>query len=164
MESRLDKVASGETEWVPVIRDFYTPFAARLAAAERDMPEMKLEDQPVGRDCPREGCGGALVVRWGRYGKFVACENYPECKFTEPWLEKIGVTCPDCGGDLVRRRTRKGRLFYGCSSYPECEFASWQQPITTPCPLCGGLLVAKNRHQALCKACGEETPQDKAGA
>jgi len=164
MESRLDKVASGETEWVPVIRDFYTPFAARLAAAERDMPEMKLEDQPVGRDCPREGCGGALVVRWGRYGKFVACENYPECKFTEPWLEKIGVTCPDCGGDLVRRRTRKGRLFYGCSSYPECEFASWQQPITTPCPLCGGLLVAKNRRQALCKACGEETPQDKAGA
>jgi DNA topoisomerase-1 len=164
MESRLDKVASGETEWVPVIRDFYTPFAARLAAAERDMPEMKLEDQPVGRECPREGCGGALVVRWGRYGKFVACENYPECKFTEPWLEKIGVACPDCGGDLVRRRTRKGRPFFGCSRYPECEFASWKQPLTAPCPLCGGLLVAKNRRQALCKACGEETPQDEVAA
>jgi len=158
MEAQLDQIAAGKTDWVPIIREFYTPFATRLAAAEENMPEMKLDDQPIGRDCPQ--CSGPLVLKWGRYGKFIACQNYPECKHTEPWLEKIGVLCPQCGGDLARRRTRKGRPFYGCSNYPECDFTSWKLPLPNPCPACGGLLVVKNKQQAQCITCEEQVPLD----
>jgi DNA topoisomerase-1 len=156
MEDELDEIAAGDSDWVPVIREFYTPFSARLETAEKEMPELNLGDQLVGQACPM--CGGQLVVKWGRYGKFVACDNYPECRHTEPWLEKIGVSCPRdrCGGDLVRRRTRKGRTFYGCSNYPECEFTSWKLPLSQHCPHCGGLLVVQKKGTAECIACEEQ--------
>jgi DNA topoisomerase-1 len=158
MEEELDEIAAGETEWVPVIRDFYGPFSARLETAEREMPELNLGDQPVGRACPE--CGGQLVIKWGRYGKFIACDKYPECRYTEPWLELIGVSCPreGCGGDLARRRTRKGRPFYGCSNYPECDFTSWKLPLSQPCPNCSGLLVVQKKGTAQCIACEEQVP------
>jgi DNA topoisomerase-1 len=158
MEDELDGIAAGEAEWVPVIREFYAPFSARLETAEKEMPELDLGDQPVGRECP--ACGGQLVIKWGRYGKFIACDNYPECRHTEPWLEKIGVSCPrdECGGDLVRRRTRKGRPFYGCSNYPECDFTSWKLPLAEPCPHCGGLLVVQKKGTAQCITCEEQVP------
>ena len=156
MEAHLDEVAAGEADWVQVLRDFYGPFSQRLAAAQENMPELNLGDQPVGRDCPQ--CGHPLVLKWGRYGKFIACQNYPECKHTEPWLDKIGVNCPQCGGDLVRKRTRRGRPFYGCARYPECDFTSWKQPLPTPCPACGGLLVLQKKGVAQCIQCEEQIP------
>ncbi len=159
MEEKLDKVAAGEQPWVEVVREFYLPFSKEVEAAEKAIPEMKQEPEPIGRKCPR--CGGELVVRWGRYGKFIGCSNFPECRYTEPWLEKIGVKCPQCGGEIVERRTRRGRVFYGCANYPECDFTSWKRPLPTPCPKCGGLLVVANKSAVQCISCGETFPLDE---
>ncbi|MBN1283882.1 MAG: type I DNA topoisomerase [Anaerolineae bacterium] len=151
MEEELDEIAQGEKQWVPVIREFYGPFKERLKHARQHMPEVRTEEE-IGRVCPK--CGSPLIVRWGRYGKFIGCSNYPECRHTEPWLEKIGVVCPQCGtGEVVRRRTKRGRVFYGCSNYPECEFTSWKRPLSQPCPECGGLLVEERRDHAQCTTC-----------
>ncbi|MGH2625584.1 MAG: DNA topoisomerase family protein, partial [Anaerolineales bacterium] len=152
MEEELDEVADGEREWVEVIRDFYAPFAEKMKHALENMPEVRAEPVVLDRPCPR--CGNPLVVRHGRFGKFIGCSTFPVCRFTEPWLEKIGVRCPQDGGELVERRTRKGRVFYGCANYPECDFTSWKRPIPEPCPNCGGLLVQENSTQASCTRCG----------
>jgi len=154
MEEKLDEIAGGKRDWVGVVRDFYEPFAKQLEAAEEAMPEIKTEPEEIGRNCSE--CGSPLILRHGRYGKFIGCSNFPECRHTEPWLEKIGVTCPKCGGELVARRTRKGRPFYGCANYPECDFTSWKRPIAAPCPNCGGLLVVENRQRARCTECEEQ--------
>ena len=151
MESDLDLVASGEVAWQEVVREFYGPFSERVEIAKKEMPKVDAGEKPIGRDCPE--CGHELIIKWGRYGKFIACSNYPQCKHTEPYLEKIGVTCPEDGGDLVRRQTRKGRVFYGCANYPDCEFSTWKRPLKTPCPDCGGMLVAANTRQAQCLSC-----------
>ncbi len=151
MEEELDEVAEGERAWVEVVREFYDPFEQQLERARELMPEVKAEPEPIDRMCPE--CGNQLVIRHGRYGKFIGCSNFPECRHTEPWLEKIGVLCPLDGGELVERRTRKGRTFYGCSNYPECEFTSWKRPDPTPCPNCGGLLVHQNRRHLHCLDC-----------
>ncbi len=156
MEAKLDEVAAGNADWVSVVRQFYAPFAARLASAERNMPGLNLGDQAIGRDCPQ--CHSALVVKFGRYGKFIACSNYPECKYTEPWLVKTGIACPECQGDLVQRRTRKGKTFYGCSKYPKCTFSTWKEPTPTPCPACSGLMVIQRKGLAACLSCGKEIP------
>jgi DNA topoisomerase-1 len=151
MEQELDEVAGGEREWVEVVREFYEPFEKQLEQAERRMPEVKPEPKELGRDCPE--CGNPLIIRHGRYGKFIGCSNFPECRYTEPLLEKVGVKCPEDGGDIVERRTRKGRVFYGCSNYPECEFTSWKRPLTQPCPNCGGVLVEDDKEHAKCLQC-----------
>jgi len=159
MEADLDHIASGDESWVEIVREFYGPFAEQVARAQEEMPEVKAEDLSVGRACPE--CGHDLVIRWGRYGKFISCSNFPECRYTEPWLEKTGVACPKDGGDIVERKTRKGRLFYGCSNYPECDFNSWKRPLPIPCPKCGGLLVAANKSSVLCIQCEERYPIDQ---
>ena len=151
MEEELDEVAEGDRKWVEVVREFYEPFEVQLERARELMPEIKAEPEPIGRMCPE--CGNPLVIRHGRYGKFIGCSNFPECRHTEAWLEKIGVLCPLDGGELVERHTRKGRTFYGCSNYPECEFTSWKRPEPTPCPNCGGLLVHQNRKHLQCLKC-----------
>ena len=160
MENDLDSVASGEREWVDVIRTFYTPFIVQVKQAEAEMPEVKTGPELVGRPCPE--CGHDLIIRYGRYGKFIACDNFPECRYTEAWLEKIGVACPKCGqtnaGEIVQRKTRKGRIFYGCGRYPDCDFTSWKLPLPKPCPSCGGLLVAANKRQAQCLTCETTFP------
>ena len=153
MEEDLDLIASGERPWVESIREFYGPFAEQVAQAELLMPEMKTGPEPIGRECP--DCGHELVIRWGRYGKFISCSNFPECRHTEAWLEKIGVSCPKDQGDIVERKTRKGRMFYGCANYPNCDFTSWKLPLKTPCPECGGMLVVANKNQAQCLECQE---------
>ncbi len=159
MEDDLDKIASEGSDWVEIIRDFYDPFAKQIQRAEEEMPEVKAEPEYVGRACPK--CGeGQLIIRWGRYGKFISCDRFPECRHTEPFLEKIGVPCPDDDGEVVERRTRKGRIFYGCSNYPECEFTSWKRPLATPCPDCGGTLVIANKNDAQCLACENTFPLD----
>jgi DNA topoisomerase-1 len=161
MEQDLDKVAAGEMDWVKTLQDFYPDFAAQVEKAEKEMPEVKAEPEYIGRECP--SCGeGQLMIRRGRYGKFISCDRFPDCRHTEPWLEKIGVKCPDCEeGDVVERRTRKGRIFYGCSRYPECEFTSWKRPIAEPCPNCQGTLVIANKNQVQCMACEERFPKDQ---
>ena len=156
MESDLDQVASGEETWQQVVREFYEPFSERVEYAKKEMPEVETEPTLIGRECPN--CGEDLIVRWGRYGKFIGCSNFPDCKHTEPWLEKIGVKCPEDGGEIVKRRTRKGRVFYGCSNYPDCEFSSWKLPLPTPCPVCEGQLVRKNNTLAECLSCETEVP------
>jgi DNA topoisomerase I len=159
MEEDLDRIASGEHPWVDTIRTFYAPFSIQVAQADKLIPEMKAELEPVGRACPE--CGHDLVIRWGRYGKFISCSNFPECRHTEAWLEKIGVACPKDGGDLVERKTRKGRVFYGCANYPACDFTSWKRPLAKPCPNCGGLLVEADKRNAKCLQCEETYPLDE---
>ncbi len=153
MEEDLDKIAAGNEEWVRVMNAFWGPFSVKVAKAQAEMPIAKSGPEPIGRACPE--CGRELVIRYGRYGKFISCSGFPECRHTEPWLEKIGVTCPKDGGDVVERKTRRGRIFYGCMNYPNCDFTSWKRPLVQPCPKCGGLLVTANKREAQCTVCQE---------
>ncbi|MBN2394240.1 MAG: type I DNA topoisomerase [Anaerolineae bacterium] len=155
METELDEVAEGERDWVALMREFYAPFAKALVVAEKATPAVEQVEY-IDRACP-ECDDGQLLVRWGRYGKFIGCSNFPKCRYTEPWLEKIGVKCPSCAdGDIVEKRTKKGRIFYGCSNWPECEFTSWKRPLATPCPACNGLLVVARKDVAKCLICEKE--------
>jgi DNA topoisomerase-1 len=160
MEGHLDRIATGEEPWVKVLRDFYDPFSKVVERAKEEMPESKAGPEYIGRTCPT--CNqGQLVIKWGRYGKFIGCERFPECRHTEPWLQKIDVICPLDGGDLVERRTRKGRIFFGCANYPTCEFTSWKRPIATPCPNCAGTLVIANKQFAQCMKCENQYPLEQ---
>ncbi len=154
MEDELDSIAEGELEWRPMLQEFYSPFEQRMEIAREQMPQVRQEEL-VGRDCPESG--HPLVIRYGRFGKFIGCSNYPECRYTEPWLERTGIACPVCGkvhgGEIIVRRSKKGRIFYGCSRYPECDFTSWKRPLPQPCPNCGGLLVEMNKNRAQCTVC-----------
>jgi len=153
MEEDLDMIASGQAEWVEVMHEFYRPFAEDVKKAQAEMPVTKSEPEPIGRQCPDDG--GELVIRYGRFGKFISCANFPTCRYTEPWLQKIGVTCPKDGGELIERKTRKGRTFFGCENYPNCDFTSWKRPLKQPCPKCNGLLVVANKREAQCTNCQE---------
>jgi DNA topoisomerase-1 len=157
MEEELDQIATGERDWVPVLRDFYGPFANTLTEAQENMPAIEMNNEPTGRACPE--CGAPLVYKYGRYGKFIGCSNFPECRYSEPIVVKTGVKCPECGGDLLEKRTRRGRTFYGCSNYdaedPEsCRFAVWKRPLREPCPECGGLMTEGRRGWVKCTVCG----------
>ncbi|MBM4423328.1 MAG: type I DNA topoisomerase [Chloroflexi bacterium] len=162
MEEELDEIAAGEREWTPVLHEFYGPFAQQVKAAEADMPNVNAGPEFVGRDCPL--CGKPLVMRYGRYGKFIGCSGFPECRHVEPLLEKVGVACPKDGGDLIERKTRKGRVFYGCANYPNCDWTSWKKPAPQKCPACGGLMVAANKNTAACTVCGTQAPLETAAA
>ena len=153
MEEELDMIANGQAEWVEVMHEFYHPFSEDLKKAQAEMPVTKSGPEPIGRICPDDG--GELVIRYGRFGKFISCANFPTCRYTEPWLEKIGIACPKDGGDLIERKTRKGRTFYGCVNYPNCDFTSWKKPLKQPCPKCNGLLVVANKREAQCTNCQE---------
>lgn len=141
-EEKLDDIEAGEVPWRDVIDSFYAPFALTLARAEEQIGKVQLEEQVSNEIC--EHCGRHMVVRMGRFGKFLACPGFPECKNTKPLLEETGGACPRCGKPLVVRRSKKGRKFYGCSGYPECDFVSWELPAPEPCPECGQLMVIKS--------------------
>ncbi len=159
LEQELDDVAEGNRNWVAVLREFYAPFDCALQQADSVIPQIEQVEY-AGRDCPE--CGKPLVIRWGRYGKFIGCSRFPECRYTEPWLEKIGVTCPVCNtGEIVIKRTKKGREFYGCARWPECEFTSWKRPLARPCPTCGGLLFEARKDTAKCQSCEAEFQLDE---
>jgi DNA topoisomerase-1 len=153
MEEDLDKIAEGQDTWVHVMKEFWEPFSVDLAKAQAEMPVTKSGPEPIGRQCPEDG--GELVIRYGRFGKFISCANFPTCRYTEPWLEKIGVKCPKDGGEMVERKTRRGRTFYGCLNYPNCDFTTWKKPLSVPCPKCHGLLVIANKREAQCANCSE---------
>ncbi len=162
MENALDLVATGEAEWVSVLNGFWRSFAEDLERAAKDMPEIEKTPELVDRNCPQ--CGQELLVRLGRFGKFIGCSGFPDCKHTEPVLERIGVACPDCKSDLLQRRTKKGRTFFGCSAYPQCEWTSWTRPLAAACPGCGGLLLGKGKEEAVCTACAEIWDSDELSA
>lgn len=209
MEEELDEVARGERKWIPMLEDFYGPFQKDLEAATKNMPRTKVEEptdelcekcgepmviktgrfgkfmacsnypkckntkeikadgqsatggqngsepaanEPTGENC--EKCGQPMIMKSGRFGKFIACSDYPTCKTTKPILNKVGVACPKCGGDLVQRRGRgKGRVFYGCSRYPDCDFIVNQRPLQEPCPECGGMMVTAGKNGSRCTRC-----------
>ena len=156
MEEHLDRIADGEEAWVPVLRRFWEPFAHSLAQAEAGMEQVQVDNEPTGELCER--CDHPLVFKHGRFGRFIACSNFPTCRNTKPILVKVGVACPQCSGELVERKTRRNRLFYGCVNYPKCDFSSWTRPLPTPCPQCGGLLTAATKTTAKCIRCGAVTP------
>ncbi len=154
LENDLDRIATGDEEWVHVLNEFYSPFSKDMTHAEANMPEVSIADQPTGEMCDK--CGHPMVIKFGRYGKFEACSNFPECRNSKPHLVKLGINCPTgCGGELVERRSKKGRVFFGCTNYPECKWSSWKRPLPAPCPNCKGLLVQKNRRLAQCLQCEE---------
>lgn len=142
MEDRLDLVEEEEVDWVKVLQDFYTPFKGTLEKAEQNIGVVELEEEVSDEVC--EICGRNLVVKMGRFGKFLACPGFPECRFTKPIIESVGVACPVCGGDVVLKRSKKGRKFYGCSNYPECGFVTWDLPTNKRCPQCSNILVQKS--------------------
>lgn len=145
MEDKLDMVEEGEMDWVKVLKEFYSPFKETLENADEKIGKMEIEDEVSDEVCPQ--CGRNLVVKMGRYGKFLACPGFPDCRFTKPLLEEIGVKCPKCGGVLVARRSKKGRKFYGCSSYPGCDFVTWDLPTEKKCPQCNSMMVQKSSAQ-----------------
>lgn len=145
MEDKLDMVEEGEMDWVKVLNEFYDPFKETLENADEKIGKMEIQDEVSEEVC--ELCGRNLVVKMGRYGKFLACPGFPDCRFTKPLLEETGVKCPKCDGVLVIRRSKKGRKFYGCSNYPGCDFVSWDLPTEKKCPRCNSMLVQKNSAQ-----------------
>ena len=141
MEGLLDKVAEGKVEWKSVIENFYPDLDQAVKTAEKELETVKIEDEVTDVIC--EECGRNMVIKYGPHGKFLACPGFPECRNTKPYLEKIGVKCPKCGKDIVIRKTKKGRRYYGCEDNPECDFMSWQKPSEKKCPKCGGYMVEK---------------------
>ncbi len=159
MEEDLDKIAQGEKKWVGIVREFFEPFEENLKQKYQEVSKKDITEKPTGKTCPK--CGGQLLIRLGKYGKFYACSKFPKCKYTESLKENtLGIKCPKCKkGQLVKKRTKKGKNFYACSNWPECDFASWDKPFTnlvkgkpTPqfCPKCGLLLVETKRKQIKC--------------
>jgi len=150
MEENLDKIAKGQRKWVKVLKSFYDPFEKNLEKKDKEISKKDISDKPTKKKCPK--CGTALVIRLGKFGRFYACPRFPKCKYTEP-LEKdtLGIKCPKCKkGEIVEKRTRKGKIFYGCNQYPKCDFALWEKPINEKCPKCGALLIETKRKQTKC--------------
>ncbi len=146
MEDKLDDVEVKDTDWKEIIRDFYKILKAELEVADKAIEKVEIEDQLTDEVC--ELCGKPMAIKSGRFGEFLACSGYPECKNTKPIVKKTGVTCPDCGGDIVAKRGRSGKIFYGCSNYPTCTKAFWYKPIDKKCPECGSLLLERNSRNA----------------
>ena len=155
MEEKLDKVEEGQVPWQQVISEFYGPFEKELDAAGANIDKVKLPD-PVS-DVPCDKCGAMMVIKTGRFGKFLACPNFPTCRNTKPLVEKLDVKCPKCGGDIVKLKTKKGKNFYGCSRYPECDFVSWDKPVPGTCPNCGKMLVQRMGQNGPFVACSDKT-------
>lgn len=161
MEQDLDDIEEGSRQWVEVVDEFYKDFEVHVKHADEAMEKVVIKDEPAGEDC--ELCGSPMVYKLGRYGKFMACSNFPDCRNTKAIMKPIGVKCPSCEtGEIVERKSKTKRLFYGCNQYPECEFVSWDKPISRPCPKCSALLVEKKIKKGVqiqCTKCDyEEAP------
>ena len=153
MESLLDKVEEGVVNWKTVVSNFYPDLDEAVLNAEKELAKVKIEDEVTDIVC--EECGRNMVIKYGPHGRVLACPGFPECRNTKPYLEKIGVACPKCGKDIVLRKTKKGRKYYGCENNPDCDFMSWQKPSKEKCPKCGGIMVEKgNKLLCINEACG----------
>ncbi len=164
LEAQLDQIASGERDWVTMLDSFYGPFAATVERARGEMPQVIMGNNPTGELC--EKCGEPLIFKYGRNGLFIGCSNYPVCRNTKPILKLTGAKCPECGSDLVERRTGRGRPFFGCAAYDaaneaSCHFSLWKRPLPQSCPACGGLLVEAKGELAQCHQCEQTFPRDE---
>ncbi len=160
MEALLDSVAEGTIEWKTVIRNFYPDLVESVSKAEKVLEKIELHDEETDVEC--ELCGRKMVIKYGPHGKFLACPGFPDCRNTKPYYEKIGVTCPKCGGDIVIKKTQKGRRYYGCINNPECDVMTWQKPSDKRCPKCGNMLLERgNKLVCADNTCGyiEEKPK-----
>jgi len=154
MEKELDDVEEGNKKWVEVIDNFYQDFEKHVEFADAEMEKIVIKDEPAGEDC--EKCGLPMVYKLGRYGKFMACSGFPDCRNTKAIMKPIGVTCPTCKvGEVVERRSKTRRIFYGCDQYPECEYVSWDKPVARPCPKCDNTLVEKKSKKGVHIQCTE---------
>ncbi len=152
MEESLDYIEEGKVDWVQILERFYEKFQKRLEVAEAEMKEVEIRDEVSDEVC--EKCGSPMVYKFGRYGKFLACSGFPDCRNAKPILKTTGVTCPGCKqGEIVERKSKKQRTFYGCNRYPECEFVSWDKPVPRPCPRCNSLMVEKKRKKGTMIQC-----------
>jgi DNA topoisomerase-1 len=158
MEGDLDKIAEGHENWVGLLQRFYGPFESELQAAEQKLPRLELRDEPTDEICP--ACGRPMVIKNGRFGKFISCTGYPECKTTKPIVKETGAACPKCGGPVVERRSKKGRVFYGCGTYPNCDFISWDAVVPERCPVCGSHVIAKVRRGSQQLECAADRHHD----
>ena len=162
MESLLDSVGEGTVNWKTVVRNFYPDLASAVEAAEKDLEKVKIEDEVSDVIC--DLCGRNMVIKYGPHGKFLACPGFPECRNTKPYLEKIGIPCPNCGKEIVLKKTKKGRKYFGCEDNPNCEFMSWSRPVKEKCPRCGGYMVIKgNKIACADEKCGfltERKPEE----
>ena len=160
MEEQLDDIAEKGTDWHKIISDFYNPFEKDLEKAQKEVEKVKLPVRPAGIKC--ELCGADMVIKTGRFGDFIACPNYPTCKNTKPILKPIKAPCPKCGAQVLERKSKKGKTFYGCSAYPDCDFISWDMPLEDKCPECGSYMVlAKFGRKSYKKCSNEECPTNK---
>lgn len=156
LEDKLDKVEEGETDWKQILREFYPPFEKTLKIAEQQIEKVEVKDEPS--DVPCDKCGAMMVYKMGRFGKFLACPNFPECRNTKPIVNYIEAPCPKCGARLMEKTSRKNRKFYGCEQYPACDFVSWEKPVTEKCPICGSYMVEKRgRKGEVWYLCANET-------
>lgn len=154
LEQSLDEIEDGNVEWVQIIDEFYQGFEQHLVKAEQEMEKVEIKDEPAGEDC--EQCGNPMVFKMGRYGKFMACSNFPDCRNTKAIVKDIGVKCPKCNeGNIIERKSKKRRIFYGCDRFPECDFISWDKPLPRSCPKCDKLLVEKKLKKGVQVQCSE---------
>ena len=153
METLLDGVEEGTVKWKTIVENFYPDLDAAVKKAEKDLAEVTIADEESDEVC--ELCGRRMVIKYGPHGRFLACPGFPECRNTKPYFEKIGVACPKCGKDIVMKKTKKGRKYYGCIDNPECDFMVWQKPSGEKCPRCGKLLLEKgNKLVCMDEQCG----------
>jgi DNA topoisomerase I len=158
MEGDLDRVADGHEDWIGLLRRFYGPFETELEEAEKKLPRLELRDEPTDEICPN--CERPMVIKHGRFGRFISCSGYPECKTTKPIVKETGAACPKCNGAIVERRSKKGRVFYGCANYPKCDFISWDAVIPERCPVCGSHVLAKTRRGGVTLQCAADRGHD----
>lgn len=158
MEGLLDCVAAGTVKWKTVVSNFYPDLKRDVDAAQEELEKVEIQDEVTDVIC--DNCGKNMVIKYGPHGRFLACPGFPECRNTKPYFEKIGVACPKCGGELVLKKTKKGRKYYGCENHPECEFMSWQKPSAKKCPNCGSYMVEKG-NKLVCsqETCGYVEPK-----
>lgn len=160
MESLLDKVEEGSVDWKTIVRNFYPDLQEAVENAEKELEKIEIADEVTEEIC--DVCGKNMVIKYGPHGKFLACPGFPDCRNTKPYLEKIGIPCPKCGKDIILRKTKKGRKYYGCEDNPNCDFMSWQKPSTEKCPECGGILLEKgNKLACMNEQCGYSTNKQK---
>jgi DNA topoisomerase-1 len=162
MEHELDQVEERKANWVEVLRAFYTPFELELEEAEKKIPRLVVVDKPTDERCPN--CGKPMVIKTGRFGQFISCTGYPECKTTKPILKETGAICPKDGGKVVERRSKRGRTFYGCDKWPACDFVSWDRVMPEPCPICGSYVVAKVKSKNVVLQCSADKEHEVGAA
>lgn len=161
MEEKLDQIEEGRTSWQEVVAEFYQPFKRELEHAEAEIGVIEVGEELSDEKCPN--CGRNLAIKQGKYGKFLACPGFPECRYTRPYYEETGILCPRCGGKIVVRKTRRGKKFYGCINYPECDFLSWDEPSRYECPECGHFLIYQRRtkKRLTCPICGKSYEENE---